>query len=70
MKKQSATNYPVPVSSIPLLIVPAATSSHAKKEKKVPKVTPPDEEKITRLNNLAKESPFCFYYKERNKDFM
>ena len=32
------------------------------------KVTPPDEESLNRLNAMAKEFPFCIYYKEKSND--
>jgi hypothetical protein len=69
MKKQSVS-YPVPGLPVQSLIVSGRKESHRKREKKAPLVAPPDEEKITRLNNIAKESPFCFYYKEKNNGFL
>jgi hypothetical protein len=70
MKKQPFTNYPVPVPNIKSLPISGRQLPDSKKEKKAPEVTPPDEEKLIRLNNIAKESPFCFYYKEKNNGFL
>ncbi len=40
-------------------------TSGAEKQKTVQQ---PDEATIKRLNELAKESPFCYYYREKEHD--
>ena len=33
-------------------------------------VPPPDEETLLQLNKIAKQSPFCFYYKGKSNDLL
>jgi hypothetical protein len=39
-----------------------------KKIKKQHTTPPPDEESCSRLNAIAREYPFCIYYREKNND--
>jgi hypothetical protein len=42
----------------------------SKKEKHPATVPPPDEATLLHLNKIAKESPFCYYYKGRTNDLL
>ena len=68
MKKQSRV-YHVPVPPMNALTTPANLPVSAK-DKNANVVPPPDEEKLMRLNKIASESPFCFYYKEKRNDLL
>jgi hypothetical protein len=41
---------------------------YPKKSKKPKAMLPPDEASCLRLNAIAKEYPFCVYYREKNHD--
>jgi hypothetical protein len=43
-------------------------SSISKKRKEVTLPPPPSEETVVRLNEIVKQSPFCFYYREKEND--
>jgi hypothetical protein len=66
MKKKSNQDYP---SSTLLSFSGNTNFSPApvkKKEIKLP--PPPSEETLSRLNEIVKQSPFCFYYREKEND--
>ena len=69
MKKHSVNKLPAP--SIHSIIATQKLHDVDRKKTKTPvisvpsSVPPPDEATLLHLNKLAKESPFCFYYKDR-----
>ncbi len=52
----------------PEQLLPKAIPVQFKKVKKQKQIPPPDEESCMRLNAMAKQSPFCTYYKEKSYD--
>jgi hypothetical protein len=68
MKKKPHDAYPL--SPLPPFFktVNIAETRQAKRKKQYP--LPPNEETIVRLNDLAKQSPFCFYYREKDNDVL
>lgn len=75
MKKHSVNKLPVP--SIHSIIATQKLHETGRRAKTSPITTtaasvvpPPDEETLLMLNKIAKESPFCFYYKGRSNDVL
>ena len=82
MKKHSVNKFPVP--SIHSIVATQKLPGIDNRRKKAPVATtvtttmattsatvpPPDEETLLLLNKIAKESPFCFYYKGRSDDML
>lgn len=64
MKKKSSQAY------LPAQEFSASTgfSPGSSKRKEVPSPNPPSEETIQRLNAIVKQTPFCFYYREKEND--
>lgn len=73
MKRSSATVFS------PTMELPAITKKftrHFKRakpgkqmeEKRILSVPPPSDEKISRLNRIGREYPFCVYYKQKVND--
>ncbi|MBO9202758.1 MULTISPECIES: hypothetical protein [Niastella] len=74
MKKSSATIYS-PAMELPVITrritrrasrIKISTSTTVERLSNV--VPPPTEEMIEQLNQLAKQYPFCVYYKQREHD--
>ena len=63
------TSAPQQIDYLPA-ILPAGKKNHPTlpKVKKQKQVAPPDEEYCTRLNAMARQYPFCIYYREKNND--
>ena len=74
MKKHSVNKLPVP--SIHSIIATQKLHETGRRTKTSPVTTSasavpqPDEETLLMLNKIAKESPFCFYYKGRSNDVL
>ena len=74
MKKHPVNKLPVP--SIHSIIATQKLHGIHGRTKKSPAVAttstvpPPDEETLLMLNKIAKESPFCFYYKGKSNDLL
>jgi len=68
MKKHSVNKPHVPV--LHSILATQKLHDHGKKEKILPDGVPPppDEATLLMLNKLAKESPFCYYYKGKTND--
>ncbi len=64
MKKKSSQAYP------PSQNFSASTgfSLSVSKRKEAAPPIPPSEETIQRLNAIVKQTPFCFYYREKEND--
>jgi hypothetical protein len=45
-----------------------SVSVRYRKVSRVKSILPPDEESCSRLNAMAKEYPFCIYFRERKND--
>jgi hypothetical protein len=68
MKKKSNQAYPL--SPLPSLFKTVSISEATRPKRKKQKPLPPSEETVLRLNDLAKQSPFCFYYREKDNDVL
>lgn len=64
MKKKSSQAYP-PYQQF---AASPRFSPSPSKRKEDPAPNPPSEETIQRLNAIVKQSPFCFYYREKEND--
>ncbi len=68
MKKKSNHDYPLP--SLPTFYTTVnIPETKAVKRKKL-KSLPPSEETVSRLNDLARQTPFCYYYREKENDLL
>ena len=65
MKKKSIDTYPIS-PFFKTVNIPEKLPVKRKKQKP----SPPSEETVTRLNDLVKQTPFCFYYRERDNDVL
>jgi hypothetical protein len=67
MKKQlQVNNSSQPLRSI--VVIPNSQPLLTNGIEKQKVVQQPDEATIKRLNSLAKQSPFCYYYREKEND--
>jgi hypothetical protein len=71
MKKHSVNKSAVSAAHIHSIIASQKLQDAVKKVKKhVTSVPPPDEATLLLLNKIAKESPFCYYYKSKSNDML
>lgn len=68
MKKHPVNK--VVTSSLHSIFATQKLHDAGKKQPKHASVPPPDEETLLMLNRIAKESPFCFYYKGKSNDLL
>ena len=64
---------PIQVVHLPVVshlnaVLPGKTNNLPRVKKLRAAPPPPDEETISRLNEKAKEYPFCIYYREKPND--
>jgi len=83
MKKHSANKLPTP-SIHSIIATQKLMDAHKRRNKAAVVATttatittaitttvpPPDEETLLQLNKIAKQSPFCFYYKSKSNDLL
>ena len=72
MKKHSVSKSTVPAAHIHSILASQKLQDAVKKVKKhvVDVPPPPDEATLLLLNKIAKESPFCYYYKSKSHDML
>ncbi|HEY4150176.1 MAG TPA: hypothetical protein VGM41_14655 [Chitinophagaceae bacterium] len=71
MKKHSVNKAAIPSAHMHSIIASQKLQDAVKKVKKhVTNVPPPDEATWLLLNKIAKESPFCYYYKSNSNDML
>ena len=71
MKKHPVNKTAVPpIHSLRSIVATQKLQDTARKSSKLTVAVPPppDEETLLLLNKIAKESPFCYYYKGRSND--
>ena len=69
MKKHPVNKFPTPsIHSIIATRKPQNAGKKRKNQTDGAAIPPPDEATLMHLNKIARESPFCYYYKGRTND--
>jgi hypothetical protein len=74
MKKHPVSKFPAP--SLHSIVATQKLHDADNRKKQAPVISvastvpPPDEATLLHVNKIAKESPFCFYYKSKLNDLL